>query len=84
MQSARGGQRDAAAVQQIEGLSFYSTIQPKVATADAAADQAIVAYFRAEPATLTPARRNETLAALNRAASALGLQQRDLVTPASF
>jgi hypothetical protein len=84
LQTARGSNSDAAPVQQIEGLTFYSTIQPKVAAADAAADQAVVAYFRAPPATLTVARRNEALAALNRAAGALGLQQRDLVTPAAF
>ena len=84
LRTARGNNSDAAPVQQVEGLTFYSTIQPKVATADAGADEAVVAYFRAAPAALTAARRNEVLAALNRAASALGLQQRDLVTPASF
>jgi hypothetical protein len=84
LQTAQAGNRDAAAAQQVEGFSFYLTIQPKVATADSAADQAIVAYYRADPGTLTPARRNETLAALNRAGSALGLQQRDLLSPTDF
>jgi hypothetical protein len=84
LQSAQGSNRDAAPAQQVEGLSFYQTIQPKVAAADAAADQTVVAYFRAEPAALTAARRNEALTALNRAASALGLQQRDLVSPSNF
>ena len=81
LQMAQGSNRDAAPVQQVEGLSFYLTIQPKVAAADAAADQAIVAYFRAAPDSLTVARRNEALAALNRAATALGPQPRDLLSP---
>ena len=68
----------------MEGLSFYSTIQPKVATADAAADQAIVDYYRADPASLTPARRDETLAALNRAAPALGLSPSDQLSPSDY
>lgn len=84
LRSIQSGNRDAAAVQQIEGLAFYMTIQPKVATADAAADQAIVDYYRADPGTLTEARRNETLVALNRAANALGLQPADLLSPADF
>jgi hypothetical protein len=84
MQSAQASNADAAAVQQMEGLSFYATIQPKVATADAGADQAVVDYYRADPATLTPARRDETLAALNRAAPALGLSANDLLSPSDY
>jgi hypothetical protein len=84
LQTAQAGNLDAAAVQQVEGLSFYMTIQPKVATADPAADQAIVAYYQAAPSTLTQAGRDEALAALNRAANALGLQQRDLLSPSDY
>ena len=52
LRTARGSDSDAAPAQQVEGLTFYSTIQPKVAAADAGADQAVVAYFRAAPAAL--------------------------------
>jgi len=84
LKSAQAGNHESSAVQQIEGLSFYLTIRPKVATADAAADMAIVEYYRAAPATLTQALRDETLAALNRAAGALGLQPTDLLSPADY
>jgi hypothetical protein len=84
LRSAQAGNRDAAAVQQIEGLSFYMTIQAMVATADASADQAIVAYYTADPNSLTPTRRDETWAALNRAATALALQQTDLLSPTDY
>jgi hypothetical protein len=84
LQSAQAGNRDAAGVQQVEGLSFYATIQPEVATADATADQTVVSFFRADPATLTATLRDEALAVLNRNAAVLGLQQQDLLAPTDF
>ena len=65
---------------QVEALAFYQSIQPDVAKADPAADETIVAYLGAEPDQITPSSRDEALAALNRAASALLLTQDDLVT----
>jgi hypothetical protein len=84
LQSAQAGNRDAAGVQQAEGLAFYQTIQPRLATADATADQAIVDYFHADPASLTQSQRDEALAALNLAANALALQPADLVSPSDL
>ena len=65
---------------QVEGLSFYQSIQPEVANASVASDETIVAYLTAEPGDITAASRDGALAALNRAASALMLTQNDLVT----
>ena len=65
---------------QVEALAFYQSIRPDVAKADPAADETIVAYLGAEPDQITPSSRDEALAALNRAASALLLTQDDLVT----
>ena len=84
LKTAQGGNAANAAVQQIEGLAFYQTIQPAVARADAAADRTIVAYLTAQPAALTAQGRDEALAAINRAATALLLTPADLVTPATF
>lgn len=84
LKSVQGGNPANASVQQMEGWSYYQSIQPAVAKADAAADQTIVAYFTAAPAALTVPLRDEALAALNRAASALRLTPADLVTPAGF
>ncbi|MPZ13734.1 MAG: hypothetical protein GEU73_04810 [Chloroflexi bacterium] len=84
VRSAQAGSADRAAAQQIEGLSFYRSIQPTVATADSAADSTIVSYFTAAPGSLTVQRRDDALAALNRAFEALLLQPSDRVTPASF
>jgi hypothetical protein len=81
---AQRGNAANAAASQIEGISFYMTIQPKIAAADPAADQAIVAYYRSDPTTLTQARRDETLAALNRTIEALGLRPEDRITPADY
>jgi hypothetical protein len=84
LRSVQGGNLANASVQQMEGWSYYQSIQPAVAKADAAADKTIVAYFTAAPATLTVALRDEALAALNRTTTALGLTSADLVTPTSF
>ena len=71
-------------VAQVEGLSYYRSIQPVVAKADAAADKTIVAYLTADASGLTVAARDEALAAINRAADALLLKSTDLVTAATF
>jgi hypothetical protein len=80
LKSAQAGNADAAGVAQVEGYSYYLSIQPEVAKADAAADRAIVEYYKSPPAALTAERRDAALAAMNRTASALRLQQVDLVT----
>ncbi|MGH2352223.1 MAG: hypothetical protein ACRDI2_05200 [Chloroflexota bacterium] len=82
--SVQAGKMDSAPVQQIEGLSFYQTIQPAVAGADAAADQTIVDYYRSDPAKLTVERRDAALTALNKAADALLLKPTDRLSPADF
>jgi Low iron-inducible periplasmic protein len=84
LRAAQSGNPAGAAASQAEGFSYYQAIQPLVAGADAAADQAVVSYYQADPATLTSARRDETLAALNRALPALGLTERDRVSPSDY
>jgi hypothetical protein len=74
------GDLDAAATQQVEGLSFYQSIQWKVAAADAAADAAIVAFYTSPPEALTAEMRDAALEALNGTATALLLTDSDLVT----
>ena len=69
-----------AGIAQVEGLGFYRSIQPEVAKASAAADETIVAYFEATPDQLTASSRDAALAALNRGAAELFLEQSDLVT----
>jgi hypothetical protein len=78
--SAEGGDIDAAAIQQVEGLSFYQSIQWKVAAADASADEAIVAFFTSAPDAITAEMRDAALEALNGTATALLLEDGDLVT----
>jgi hypothetical protein len=80
LRNAESGSAESTGVSQIEGLSYYLSIQPQVAKADATADAAIVAYFKAPPSALTAATRDATLAALNRTSEALLLKQADLVT----
>ena len=65
---------------QVEALSFYRSIQPEVAEANAASNETIVAYLTADPDDITAASRDAALAALNRTASALLLTQADMVT----
>ena len=67
-----------------EGLAFYQSIQPQVAKADPAADQAVVTYYKSDPSRLSVALRDSTLAALSRTVSALLLKQSDLVTAVNF
>ena len=77
---AQAGDRDALGTHQVEALAFYQSIQPDVAKADPAADETIAAYLTGEPSAITVASRDGALAALNRTASALLLEQSDLVT----
>jgi hypothetical protein len=70
---------ETAGVQMVEGLSFYYSIQQQVATADPAVDEAIVGFYTADPATLTPEMRDEVLSAINRVADDLLLAQSDIV-----
>jgi hypothetical protein len=80
LKSAQSGNADAAGVAQVEGYSFYLSIQPDVATADPAADKAIVDYYTSAPSSLSAASRDAALAAINRTGNALLLTQADLVT----
>ena len=65
---------------QVEALAFYQSIQPEVAQASVAADETIVAYLEADASGITEESRDAALAALNGVASALLLNQSDLVT----
>ena len=79
-EDAQAGDHDSLKTHQVEALSFYRSIQPEVAKANAASNETIVAYLEADPDDITAASRNEALAALNRTASGLLLTQADLVT----
>ena len=74
------GNHDNLRTHQVEALAFYRSIQPDVAKANPASDRTIVAYLEANPDRITAASRDAALAALNRAASGLLLEQSDLVT----
>ena len=78
--SVEEGDMDAAGIQQVEGLSFYQSIQWKVAAADASADEAIVAFFTSPADALTTEMRDAALEGLNGTATALLLEESDLVT----
>ena len=78
--SVQDGDIEAASVQQVEGLSYYQSIQWQVAAADAGADEAIVAFFTSPLEDLTPKMRNAALEAMNGTATALMLEDSDLVT----
>lgn len=73
-----------AAVQIVEGYSFYQTVQPQVARADAEADRILTAFYQSDPSTLTAASRDRALEAFNRTAPALGLKSSDLLTAADL
>ena len=77
---AEAGDAYGAGTAQVEGLSFYRSIQPEVAMANRASNEAIVAYFQMAPDDLTAGLRDGALAALNRTSVALLLTQNDLVT----
>ena len=77
---AAAGDRDALGTHQVEALAFYQSIQPDVAKADPAADEAIMAYLTADGSEISAASRDRVLAALNGTASDLMLDQSDLVT----
>jgi hypothetical protein len=78
--SIAAGDGDNAATQLVEGLSFYRSLQPEVATRMPAVDQAVMACFNTAPGELTTAQRNSAVAALNSAAEVLLLSPADLVT----
>jgi hypothetical protein len=78
--SIAAGDGDNAATQLVEGLSFYRSLQPEVATRMPAVDQAVMAFFNTAPGELTTAQRNSAVAALNSAAEVLLLSPADLVT----
>ena len=80
LDDAQAGNHDALRTHQVEALTFYQSIQPDVAKANPASDETIVAYLQAAPSQITAAARDEALAALNGAASALFLEPSDLVT----
>jgi hypothetical protein len=78
--SVAAGDGDAAATQLIEGLSFYRSLQPEVATRMPTANETIVAFFNTPASDLTTAQRDRAVAALNSAAEVLLLTPADLVT----
>ena len=80
LDDAGAGDHDSLATHQVEALAFYQSIQPAVAKADPSANDTIIAFLEAEPDGITTASRDAALAALNTAASALLLEQSDLVT----
>ena len=80
LDDAEAGDPDSLGTHQVEALAFYRSIQPDVAKANSDSDETIVAYLEADPDQITTASRDEVLAALNRAASGLLLEQSDLVT----
>jgi hypothetical protein len=84
LKAAKDGRAEQAATAQAEGFAFYQTIQPVVATVDAAADRAIVEHYQAEPSKLTAESRDRALAGLNKAAEALGLKASERLAPADF
>jgi hypothetical protein len=84
LRATQSGNQANAAASQMEGYSYYQSIQPLVAQADAAADETVAGYYRSDPSTLTVAGRDEALAALNRALPALGLTERDRVSPSDY
>ena len=75
LDDAEAGNNDALGTHQVEALAFYRPIQPDVAKADSAANETIMAYLTAKPGQVTTASRDDALAALNGAASALMLAQ---------
>ena len=66
LKHAQAGDTDASGTALVEGLSFYRSIQPAVAQATTAADEAMLAYFESAPSELTAGKRDAALAALNR------------------
>jgi hypothetical protein len=78
--SVTQGSADAAPAQLAEGLAFYRTIQPIVATLYPDADATLMGYFASPPGALTAAMRDGALNSLNRAADALLLEPTDIVT----
>ena len=51
LKHAHDGDNDGAGVAMVEGLSFYRSIQPDVANANASSDRTVPAYFQAAPET---------------------------------
>ena len=80
LDDAQAGDRDALGTHQVEALAFYQSIQPDVAKADPDADETIMDYLTAEGSAISITARDEALAALNGTASALMLDDSDLVT----
>jgi hypothetical protein len=79
LNSVAAGDGDLAATQLVEGLSFYRSLQPEVATAMPDVDRTIVTFFNTPATDLTTAHRDAAVAALNSAASILLLSPSDLV-----
>ena len=77
---AQAGNHDDLKTHQVEALAFYRSLQPDVAKANPASDGTIVDYLTADPSQVTTSSRDAALAALNATATALFLEQSDLVT----
>ena len=84
VKAVQGGDVEKAKTAMVEGYSYYLNIQPQVALADAAANQAIVDFYTGDATKLTTAMRDSALAAINGTAGALMLKDSDLVRPADF
>ena len=85
--AAAKGDTSATAVALVEGLSFYRTIQPIVAAADAEADEIISAFYqRSSTSPITVEERDAALTALNESAvtAELGLLVTDMLTSSSY
>ncbi len=79
MDDAEAGDHGSLGTHQVEALAFYQSIQPEIANADPVADAEIMAYITAQPDQLSVQFRDRILQVLNRNASALLLNQSDLV-----
>ena len=80
LKHAQDGDNDGAGVALVQGLSFYRSIQPDVAKANASSDETVAAYFQTAPEDLTADLLDGVLTAINKTASGLLLTQADLVT----
>jgi hypothetical protein len=84
LKAATAGNGVNAGARQVEAYYYYLALRATVAKLDPAADATLMAYFEAAPSTLTKAKRDVALVALNKAAGALLLKPADMVTPATL
>ena len=80
LKHTQDGDNNRAGVALVEGLSFYRSIQPGIAKANASSDETVAAYFPTAPEDLTADLLNGVLTAINLTGSGLLVTQADLVT----